>query len=243
MSKLIKLDDEYANWIKEVSNRFRSSQIKAAVKVNDEMLRFYWMLGKDIYERENDNGYGKAFYKNLSSDLQSELPAVKSFSVTNLKYMKYFYELYSNHPQLEDELKNDGNCHQTGDDFEKVIFLIPWGHNKLIIDKCKGNKDKALFFVKKTLENNWSRAVLMNFLDTNLYEREGKAISNFNLTLPAPQSDLAQAMTKDPYNFDFLTLREGYDERELRDALMSNVQKFLLELGMGFAILCQQLRK
>lgn len=237
MSKLIKLDDEYANWIKEVSNRFRSSQIKAAVKVNDEMLRFYWMLGKDIYERENDNGYGKAFYKNLSSDLQSELPAVKSFSVTNLKYMKYFYELYSNHPQLEDELKNDGNCHQTGDDFEEMIFLIPWGHNKLIIDKCKGNKDKALFFVKKTLENNWSRAVLMNFLDTNLYEREGKAISNFNLTLPAPQSDLAQAMTKDPYNFDFLTMREGYDERELKDALMSNVQKFLLELGMGFAIL------
>lgn len=115
--------------------------------------------------------------------------------------------------------------------------MIPWGHNKLIIDKCKGNKDKALFFVKKTLENNWSRAVLMNFLDTNLYEREGKAISNFNLTLPAPQSDLAQAMTKDPYNFDFLTLREGYDERELKDALMSNVQKFLLELGMGFAIL------
>lgn len=229
MSGMIKYHEQYANWIKEVGNRFKRSQVKAAVKVNDEMLRFYWRLGKDITERENENGYGKAFYEHLSTDLQRELPDVKSFSVTNLKYMKYFYELYSNHPQL-------------GDGLDEIIFLIPWGHHKLIIDRCKGNEDKALFFVRKTLENCWSRAVLMNFLDTNLYEREGKAISNFQLTLPKPQSDLAQAMTKDPYNFDFLTLREGYDEKQLKDAIMSNVQKFLLELGKGFAFVGREYR-
>jgi len=235
---------EYREWIKLVSKRFKSSQIKASVKVNDEMLRFYWMLGKDISERETTNSYGKTFFRNLSRDLQRELPDVKSFSVTNLKYMKYFYELYrtdENRQQVVDDL-TELKHQQVVDTLDEIIFLIPWGHHIQIISKCKGNKEKALFFVRKTLENNWSRAVLMNFLDTNLYEREGKAISNFAITLPRPESDLAQAMTKDPYNFDFLTLREGYDEKELKDALMANVQKFLLELGMGFAFVGREYR-
>ena len=119
---------------------------------------------------------------------------------------------------------------------ENAIFFIPWGHNKVIIDKCKGDSAKALFYVKKTLENNWSRDVLLNFLDTDLYERQGKAVTNFALTLPAEQSDLAQAMTKDPYRFDFLTLREKYDEKELKDALINKAEKFLMELGTGFAL-------
>ncbi len=122
------------------------------------------------------------------------------------------------------------------------IFRVPWGHNKLIIDKCKGNLPKALFYVSKTLENNWSRSVLMNFLDTDLYERQGKAITNFKVALPAPESDLAQAITKDPYNFDFLTLQENYNEKELKDALMENIQRFLLELGTGFAFVGREYR-
>ena len=117
----------------------------------------------------------------------------------------------------------------------EAIFQIPWGHHVQILGKCKGNPDKALFYVKKTLENNWSRAALLNFLDTNLYERQGKAVTNFDLTLPTEKSDLAQAITKDPYNFDFLTIREKYDETELKDALMDNICRFLLELGNGFA--------
>lgn len=161
--------------------------------------------------------------------MQNELPDVKSFSVTNLKYMKYFYELYSNRQQLVD-------------DFKEAIFRIPWGHHVQILGRCKGNQEKALFFVKKTIENNWSRAVLMNFLDTDLYEREGKAITNFKLSLPMVQSDLAQSMTKDPYNFDFLTLRENYNEKQLKDALMDNIQKFLLELGTGFAFVGREYR-
>ena len=120
--------------------------------------------------------------------------------------------------------------HQTDAQLADLVFAIPWGHHKLIMDKCKDDRDKALFFVRQTLENNWSRSVLLNFLDTNLYERQGKAISNFEKTLPAPQSDLAQEMTKDPYNFDFLTITEGYYEKELKDALMNNISQFMKKI-------------
>lgn len=229
---LVKLDGEYKKWIKEVSNRFRASQVKAASKVNIEMLKFYYYLGSEIADRQEENHYGTAFYEKVSCDLKKELPDIHSFSVTNLKYMVYFYELY----------KEDSNCPQTGDNLEDIIFLIPWGHHKLIMGRCRNNKKKALFFVNKTLENNWSRAVLLNFLDTDLYERQGKAVTNFAQTLPEIQSDLAQAITKDPYNFDFLTLRDKYDEKELKDALMEKVQSFLLELGTGFAYVGREVR-
>ena len=189
-------------------------------------------------------GYGSGFYKTVSDDLKTILPDVKSFSPTNLRYMRYFYELYpeaENYPQVEDELNGQKNYPQVGDDL-KLIFRIPWGHNKLILDKCKGNTEKALFYVKKTIENNWSRDVLLNFLGTDLLERQGKAITNFTATLPSDQSDLAQAITKDPYNFDFLTLRERYDEKELKDALINKVNNFLMELGTGFAYMGREVR-
>lgn len=259
MSNLIKSDAAYKEWIQNVSQRFRLSQIRAAVKVNDEMLRFYWYLGKDIATMSLDARYGSGFYKAISDDLHDIFPDIHSFSITNLKYMRYFYELYpgaSNRPQLGDDSGDGQNRPQLGDDsrldvprsdlFSKLgkeaIFYIPWGHQKLLIDKCKGEEEKALFYVHKILENNWSRAVLMNFLDMDLFERQGKAVSNFALTLPAPQSDLAQAITKDPYNFDFLTIREKYDEKELKDAMMANAEKFLLELGSGFALLGREVR-
>ena len=144
-------------------------------------------------------------------------------------------------PQVEDELITDANRPQVGDDLQ-IIFRIPWGHNKIILDKCKGNSAKALFYIRKTIENNWSRDVLLNFLGTDLYERQGKAITNFSNTLPIEQSDLAQAITKDPYNFDFLTLRERYDEKELKDALIEKVNNFLMELGTGSAYMGREVR-
>ena len=122
------------------------------------------------------------------------------------------------------------------------LMSIPWGHIKLLIDKCKYEPEKALFYARQTLTNHWSRAVLQNFLDTDLYERQGKAVTNFALTLPEPQSDLAQEMTRDPYNFDFLTIRARYDEKELKDALMDNVQRLLMELGSGFAFVGREYR-
>ena len=245
MSEMIKVDKEYLNWISDIAQRFKQSQIKAATKVNVEMLRFYWSLGKDIFEKDVSNKYGSGFYKRISSDLQSELPDIKSFSVTNLHYMRWFYELYPNAenlPQLGVESEEVTNLPQAGVNFESLIFSIPWGHNKLIIDKCKGNTDKALFFVKETLNHTWSRAVLMNFLDTDLYDRQGKAVTNFKKLLPPVQSDLAQEMTRDPYNFDFLTIRKDYDEKELKDALMEHVQSLLMELGEGFAFVGREYR-
>ena len=238
MSKVINMDKDYKKWIEEVGHRFRHSQIKAASRVNVEMLRFYYVLGRDITEMQEKNHY------KISDDLKKLLPDIHSFSSTNLKYMVYFYDLYKNcinHPQLEDNSEKT-NHPQPGDDLEGDIFMIPWGHQKLIIDKCKGDQNKALFFVSKTLENNWSRSVLLNFLETDLYDRQGKAITNFAHTLPGIQGDLAQAITKDPYNFDFLTLREKYDEKELKDALLEKVQSFLLELGTGFAYMGREVR-
>lgn len=236
MDKLVEVDAQYREWISEVSKRFHQSQIKAAVKVNDEMLRFYWQLGKELHDRKDKFSYGQSFYKTISRDLRRELPDVKSFSETNLRYMQKFAELYS----------EVSNLPQVGEDFRseeiEPLFAIPWGHHKIIIDKCNGNPKKALFFVNQVIQNNWSRAVLLNFLDTDLYERQGKTITNFNLTLPAMQSDLAQEITKDPYKFDFITLTQSYNEKELKDALMDNIQKFLLELGNGFAFVGREYR-
>lgn len=232
MKNVIQIDDNYKRWLGELSDRFRSSQIKAAVRVNSEMLQFYWSLGRDISQMGLTAKYGSGFYKRLSADLKEIFPDVNSFSVTNLKYMKYFYDLYAeveNRQQLVDDLKND-------------IFKIPWGQHITIINKCKENRQKALFYVEKVLENNWSRAMLINFLDTNLYERQGKAVTNFKNTLPDIQSDLAQAITKDPYKFDFLSLTEKYNEKELKDALMDNITRFLLELGSGFSFVGREYR-
>ena len=166
MSNLIKIDNEYKNWITEVSKRFRQTQLKAAVKTNSDMLRFYWSLGRDIVGLSEKNNYGSGFYKTISEDLKDIFPDIKSFSPTNLKYMRYFYEMYPeilNRPQLGDDSENELNRPQAWDDLENAIFFIPWGHNKVIIDKCKGDSAKALFYVKKTLENNWSRTGQTSF--------------------------------------------------------------------------------
>lgn len=146
--------------------------------------------------------------------------------------MKRYYELFGEIlPQVGAELHEVENLPQLGAE----IYAVPWGHIKVIVDKCKGNSDKALFFIDEVIKNNWSRAVLLNFLDTNLYERQGKAISNFHKTLVAYAGDLAQEITKDPYNFDFVAVNRDYNERELKDALTDKVVKLLLEMGKGFA--------
>ena len=191
-----------------------------------------------------ESRWGKKFVDNLSADLRKELPDARGFSRTNIFYMSKFYRLYSDEtvPQVGGQPNSTETVPQVGGQIAESIFCIPWGHHKIIMDKCGDDRDKALFYVKKTLENNWSRAVLLNFLDTNLFARQGKAISNFVKTLPSPQSDLAQEMTKDPYNFDFLTITDGYYEKELKDALMDNISRFLLELGTGFAFVGREYR-
>lgn len=193
MSKLMKVDRAYKQWIIELSERFRISQLSASIRVNTEMLRFYWLLGKDLVVLKAESKWGDGIIKTVSQDLRSQFPDVKGFSETNIDYMKRFYTLYShliaNSPQAVGELNNTieispqavGELNNTTDFFPQVaseLFQIPWGHHRYIIDKLRGNPEKALFFVRMTLKNGWSRAVLLNFLNTDLYERQGKALSN-----------------------------------------------------------------
>lgn len=231
MSADIKIlnDSRFKEWILVIKKRVRQSQLKAAVRVNKEMLRLYWDLGEDIVKKEAEAVWGTGFYDTMSRSLKDAFPSLSGFSVTNLKYMKRFYLFYS------DVLLNR---QQPVDDLE-VLYSVPWGHHILIFSKCQ-TVDEALFYVRKTVENGWSRAMLLNFLDTDLFLAQGKAITNFSRLLPDVQSELAQETLKDPYNFDFLILSEGYREKELEDALTANITKFLLELGQGFAFVGRQ---
>ena len=258
LSVVLHNDSDYKDWLVELKERFYSHRLKASCATNGYLLDFYWKLGRDIEAKQYTNTYGSGFYKNLSLDLKNEMPGVKGFSPINLRYISKFFKLYAplygNIPQsaelLSDSLSNANvpqvaehskKCQQSVDDFKK-LFSIPWDHHRRIIDKCKGDMDKALFFVRKTWENNWGRDALLNWLDTDLYERDGKAITNFQSTLSAVQSDLAQQITKDPYQLDFLTLREKYDEHDIEDVLVNNVTRFLLELGKGFSYMGRQFR-
>ena len=248
------LREDNKDWIEELSNRYKGSQIKAASSVNREMLLFYWSLGRDIVQMDAENVYGSGFYEKLSSDLSNSIPDSKGFAPRNIRYMKRLFQfnakIYEIMPQAVAKLPQvvaklpqaitepEENRPQLVDE----LFSIPWGHIRLLIDNCKNNPQKALFYIRKTIENSWSRTVLQNWLETDLYERHGKAINNFAETLPAPQGDLAQELTKDPYTFDFLTISPKYNEKELKDALTDNIQRFLMELGSGFSFIGREYR-
>ena len=232
MEQLMKIDKEYASWILELVRRYRSSQIRAAVKVNDEMLRFYWSVGEDIVKRQLENRYGSHFYENVSMDLRQTLGLTRGLSPTTIKYTNYFYRLYSQLLENRQGVIDDFDC----------IFKIPWSLHVLIIDKVKNDPYKALFFVKKTIENNWGHSVLLNFISSDLYERQGAAQTNFTLTLPAPESNLAQELLKSPYDFSFLPGKEKYQEAELKSALIDHITNFLIELGKGFSFVGKEYR-
>lgn len=224
--------DEYKAWIDDVKCRIKQSQIQASVKVNYELLDLYWDLGRDIVTKQQDAKWGDAFLATMSKDLQRTFPNMSGFSVQNLKSIRYWYRFYNTD---EKGLQAVSQI----DMVEKMVKSIPWGHNQRIMYKCKSIQE-ALFYVQKTMDNGWSRNVLEHQIDGGLYERQGKAVTNFQLKLPEPQSDLAEQTLKDPYNFDFLTLREEYDERELEDALVDQITQFLLELGTGFSYMGRQ---
>lgn len=265
MGKAVTIQDkEYLEWIKDLGTRFRRSQIKAAVKVNEEMLRFYWELGHDIVERDAENHYGSRFFSILSHDLKEATSTTSGLSERNIRYAKDFYLLYNQEvgilqqpaakSDLEDVTKdeeklqqpaaksNDTILPQLVEQIKSEIFSVPWGHHMLLIDKCKNAPQKALFFVHQTMQNGWSRNMLLNFLDTDLYERQGKALTNFSRTLPDETSDLAQELTKDPYDFAFTGITGKYNERLLKDKLLNNITQFLVELGTGFAYVGKEYR-
>lgn len=216
------LTKEYKGLLKEIKEKVQSSQLKAAVAVNTELVKLYWEIGRSVHERQKSEGWGAKTLEKLANDLKSTFPQMKGFSPRNLQYMVTFAREYS-----EDAIT------------QQLVAQIPWGHNTLLLDKIK-DRDTRVWYIKKTIENGWSRSVLLHWIDSGLHDRQGKAISNFERTLPAVQSDLAHETLKDPYNFDFLTLREQFDERELEDGLLAHIQKFLIELGAGFAFIGRQ---
>jgi len=233
---------EYYAWLKDLKQRVRQTQLKAAVQVNSTLLEFYWELGADIVERQKTAQWGSGFLKQLSQDLMAEFPDMKGFSYRNIQYIKKWYLFYS-----ESVANYATSCgaieSQPGPQLELQLVTqlvqIPWGHNREIVSKC-ADVEEALYYVSKIIENNWSRSVLVHQIESGLFQREGQAVTNFEQTLPAPQSDLAQQLIKDPYCFDFLSLTKDYNERELENALTEQITKFLLELGAGFAFVGRQ---
>lgn len=242
MSKSINiLDHDYLQWVQELCKRYRQCQIKAAVKVNSELLKYNWQLGRDIVEMNVEQRWGESVIVQLSKDLKMAMPEAQGLSKTNIYYCRKFYQLYnpSNEffHQLEGKTSEGENFHQLGG-----IFEIPWRHHCLIMDKVKDDVPKALFYIRQTIENGWSRSMLLNFIGTDLYERQGKALTNFKSTLPEVSGDLAQELTKDPYCFAFTGITKPYNERILKDALLNNITHFLTELGTGFAYVGKEYR-
>ena len=233
MTKMINTID-YKVWVKDLKLKFRQAQIKAAVKVNSTLLEFYWQLGVDIVEKQKASTWGSGFLKQLSNDLMAEFPDIKGFSLRNIKYIRQWVTFYT-----DDNAIGQQAVAQLESPINQQIFQIPWGHNLAIISKCK-NQEEASYYIINTQQHGWSRSVLIHQIESGLWQREGKTLSNFKQTLPAPQSDLAQQTLKYPYVFDFLTLTKGYSERELEQGLVKHITNFLLELGTGFAYIGKQ---
>lgn len=228
-------NSEYKSWFIELKSRIRSVQIKAAVTVNSALIEFYWELGKMINEKQPQ--WGTQFLENLSSDLKSEFPEMRGFSVRNLKYTKQFYQFYSVDLALTPDIQfGQQAVAQFG---QQLVAQIPWGHNILIFSKAE-SAQQAVFYINATIENNWSRDVLALQIKSRLYDRKGKSVNNFKTTLPTPMSELAEQTLKDPYVFDFMTMAKPFIEKDIENQLVNHITKFLLELGKGFAFVGQQ---
>ena len=213
----------YGDWLKELKEKINNARQRAAIAVNTELVLLYWQIGRDILSRQAAQGWGTKVIERLAHDLRNAFPDMKGFSRTNLLYMRSFAE---NWPEKEI--------------VQQLVGQLPWGHNLVLLSKLK-TKEERLAYAQKTIENGWSRNVLVMQIETGLLKREGAAITNFEQRLPKPQSDLARASLKDPYCFDFLGLGDAAQEREIEKALVQHVTEFLLELGAGFAFVGKQI--
>ena len=258
----VHIDADYADWIAEVKHRYRSAQVKAAVKVNAEKLLFNWQLGRDLVQKKAEERWGAGVVEQVSLDLKREFPDAEGFSTRNLWYMKQWYFFYTQGDApiqhqvgaVLEKLENqyEKKLHQVGaekqveklyqyeGEFPVSFALVPWRHHVEIITKCK-SINEALFYVGKTIEQGLSRDALINSIKANLYEHQGKIINNFTDYLPALQSKLVQEVLKENYDFGFATVEHAmYDEAELEESLTKNVTDLLLEMGTGFAFLGRQ---
>jgi len=217
-----KLRRGYLGLLQALKTRILEAQLKATLAVNQELLLLYWDIGREILSRQKAKGWGAKIVERLAKDLHRAFPEMDGLSSRNLNYMRAFAAAYPGVAIVK-----------------QSVGKIPWGHNITLLEKVT-DQETRLWYAGQTLEHGWSRAVLMHQVDTRLHERQGKAINNFARTLPPAQSDLARQLLKDPYNFDFLTIRKDALERDLEGGLLKRIRDFLLELGTGFAFVGQQ---
>jgi predicted nuclease of restriction endonuclease-like (RecB) superfamily len=220
--KLTSTAGDYADLLHNLKERIRSAQIRASLSVNKELVLLYWQIGRDILARQEEQGWGSKVIDRLAVDLRREFPEMKGFSSRNLKYMRALAEAYMDAQFVQ-----------------QAVAQIPWGHNVRILDYVKEFAERE-WYIRQTVQNGWSRDVLVHHIESKLYRRQGKAITNFDRTLPHPQSDLAHQILKDPYTFDFLSLDREARERDLERGLIDHIRAFLLELGVGFAFVGSQ---
>lgn len=254
--KDFRIDADYAAWLSEIKRRYVSAQIKASIKINTEKLRFNWSVGRDLVMRKAEERWGSGVVEQLSFDLKEAFPQEKGFSSRNMWRMKQWYLYFSTTEANEKlsrlvaelqkvEVPYHINVPQTvavlnGEPcFPIVLGMIPWGHQTDIVSKCK-SVDEAMFYLRESILGGWTRQTLNNSLKANLYKTRGKAISNFPEHLPEVQSRMAQELTKDNYDFGFITVPVNYKEEQLEEALEHNITRFLLELGTGFAFVGRQ---
>jgi len=212
----------YEDFPQDLKQRIRHAQVRAALSVNRELVLLYWQIGREILNRQQQHGWGAKVIERLSADLRRAFPDMKGFSPRNLKYMRAFAEAYPDEQFVQ-----------------QLAAQIPWFHNCVILDKVK-DKIEREWYIRQTIQHGWSRTILVHQIESGLFHRQGKAITNFECTLPKPQSELAQQLLKDPYSFDFLSLAEKAKERDLEKALINHIRDFLLELGVGFAFVGNQ---
>ncbi|MGG6241716.1 PDDEXK nuclease domain-containing protein [Nodosilinea sp. AN01ver1] len=215
-------EENYFALLSGLKKRIQSAQIKAVLAVNRELILLYWQIGREILARQQAEGWGGKVIERLAQDLKREFPDMKGFSRSNLMYMRAFAEAWP----------DEQFVHQAGGQ-------IPWKHNCVILEKVKDPTER-LWYIQQTVENGWSRNVLVLQIESGLFQRQGGAITNFERTLPSPQSDLVQQLIKDPYHLEFLPLGKKFQERELENALVAHIRDFLMELGVGFAFVGSQ---
>jgi predicted nuclease of restriction endonuclease-like (RecB) superfamily len=239
----------YGDLFADIKTRIRHAQTRAVLAVNAELVRLYWDIGRLIDQRQRQAGWGAGVIPRLARDLHNELPEVKGFSERNIKRMLAFYRAYPDPAaivpqavaQLPAPAKVPQAVAQVAPTPGAVLWSIPWGHHALLLEQVK-DVPARLWYMEQTLANGWSRNILAAQVQGHVHRRQGRAVTNFAVALPEPQSDLVRQTLKDPYLFDFLTLEEPFHERELETGLVRHLEKFLLELGQGFAFVGRQYR-
>ena len=258
----------YGDLLDEIKTRIRASQIKASLAVNRELIALYWSIGHDIVQRQDREGWGQSIVEQLGHDIRVSFPGIAGFSARNIWRMRAFYiawsaaggdpvgksgkpilpqpaaELERTKPRPSGRKANVQNSAQLttevdGPILPQPVAEIPWGHNVVLLEKLEHHSQR-LWYAQETTAHGWSRSMLLHWIESDLYSRQGKAITNFRTALPAPQSDLAEQLIRDPYNFDFLMLHQDAAERDLEMGLLDHIRRFLIELGAGFAFVGQQ---